>query len=88
MLLNLFSKSEFALTDSFSFKRMVKGWILVSDIKGGPARINQAIIEMRNFVNDYSKIPIALPFESMVTDRMAEPDTSKWTTRLYFPIVL
>ena len=79
---------EFALNDSLSFKRMVRGWILVSDVKGGPTRINQAIIEMRNFVNDYSKIPIALPFESMITDRMAEPDTSKWTTRLYFPIVL
>jgi len=79
---------EFALNDSLSFKRMVRGWILVSDIKGGPTRINQAIIEMRNFVNDYSKIPIALPFESMITDRIAEPDTSKWTTRLYFPIVL
>ena len=79
---------EFPLTDSLSFRRMVRGWILVSDIKGGPARIKAATNEMRNFVNDYSKIPIALPFESMVTDRVAEQDSTKWMTRLYFPIVL
>jgi hypothetical protein len=78
---------EFPVSDSLSFRRMVKGWILVSDIKGGPARIKQATIEMRNFVNDYSKIPIAVPFESMITDRIAERDTTKWTTRIYFPIV-
>jgi hypothetical protein len=79
---------EFPLTDSLSFRRMVRGWILVSDIKGGPSRIKSATNEMRNFVNDYSKIPIALPFESMVTDRVAEQDTTKWLTRLYFPVVL
>ena len=78
----------FVLADSVSFRRMVRGWILVSDIQGGPSRINRARIEMRNFVNDYSKIPIALPFESLITNRMVQQDTSKWVTRLYFPIVL
>ena len=79
---------EFTATNSISFRRMVQGYILVSDITGGPVTIKNASIEMRTFVNDYSKIPIALPFELMVTDRIAEPDTSKWVTRLYFPIVL
>ena len=79
---------EFTLSDSISFRRMVRGWILVADISGGPSTIKTATNEMRNFVNDYSKIPIALPFESMITDRLAEQDTAKWKTRLYFPIVL
>jgi len=79
---------EISLTDSIAIRKMVQGWILVSDIKGGPITIKNAFSEMRNFVNDYSKIPIAVPFESMVTDRVAEPDTAKWMTRIYFPIVL
>jgi hypothetical protein len=80
---------EFALTDdSISFRRMVQGWILVSEIKGGPSVIKKAKSEMSNYVNDYSKIPIALPFESMVTNRLLETDTSNWKTRLYFPVVL
>ena len=27
----------------------------------------------------------AIPFESLVTNRMQEPDTSKWVTKIYYP---
>jgi len=79
---------EVPISDSIAIRRMVRGWILISEVNGGPASIRKAFGEMRNYINDYLKTPIALPFESMITDRIAEPDTSKWITRLYFPVVL
>jgi len=79
---------EIPLADSIFFKRMVSGWILVSDVRGGPATIRNAYSELNNFITDYSKTPVARPFESMVTNREVEKDTSKWITRIYFPIVL
>jgi hypothetical protein len=29
---------------------------------------------------------MAIPYQSLVTDRMKEPDTMKWLTRLYVPV--
>ena len=68
------------------FKRMVAGNILVSEIKGGRRTIDDAFRKMENFVEDYKKVSPALPFESMVTNRLTEPDTSRWITRIYYPI--
>ena len=79
---------EILANRGFIFKRMVPGYILVADIKGGPASIDKAYTEMKNFMTDYSRVSIAIPFESMVTDRLNESDTSKWVTRIYFPVVL
>src|SRR2546421_1433824 len=69
---------EIPVDSPMAFKRMVPGYILVSEIKGGPATIEKAFDEMRNFMSDFSRISPAIPFESMVTDRSKEADTAKW----------
>lgn len=66
---------------------MNRGNILVADVKGGPAAIKKAMAAVKTFVNDHGLAAVAIPFESMVTDRRAEPDTSKWITRIYWPII-
>jgi hypothetical protein len=71
----------------FIHKRMVSGYILVGDVKGGPATIRNAFDEMEKYIGDNQKQKIAIPFESLVTDRMEAKDTSSWKTRVYFPIV-
>ncbi|GAC1382901.1 MAG: hypothetical protein NVSMB45_09580 [Ginsengibacter sp.] len=71
---------------NFKLKRMVMGKILMSEIKGGPESIKNGEMEMNNYLNDYKKISPAIYFESLVTNRRTESDTSKWITRLYFPI--
>jgi len=66
---------------------MNQGNILVADVKGGPAQIKKAMAAVKIFVNDHGLATVAIPFESMVTDRRAEPDTSKWITKIYWPII-
>ncbi len=77
-----------ALRDSgnFLFKRMVPGNILVTEVKGGRNTINKAFAQLENYLSDYRLETPAIPFESMVTDRFNEPDTTKWITRIYFPV--
>ena len=29
----------------------------------------------------------AIPFESLITNRLEEPDTSKWVTKIYYPFL-
>ena len=69
------------------YKRMVPGNILVAKVRGGRHTIESAFAEMETYVKDHELIPPAIPFESLETDRLNEPDTTKWITRIYFPIL-
>ena len=63
------------------------GNILVTEVKGGPATINKAFMEMENYVRDFRRTAPAIPFQSLITDRRKEPDTAKWLTKLYWPVM-
>ncbi|GAA4734701.1 GyrI-like domain-containing protein [Flavisolibacter ginsenosidimutans] len=70
------------------FKRMLaKGNILTTDVKGGPWKVEKAFAEMENFANDNNRTAPAIPFQKLITDRRAEPDTSKWITKIYWPVM-
>lgn len=71
---------------NFKLKKMVLGNILVGEVKGGVSTVMNAEKQMANYVFDYGKSSPAIPFQSLVTDRSLEPDSSKWITRLNFPI--
>ena len=59
---------------------------LEADVRGGELTVREALRQMENYIADHQKTVMAIPFLSLVTDRMAEPDTSKWVTRIYYPI--
>ena len=59
--------------------------VFVAEIHGGEWTVRQATRQMDNYFSDHQKTVVAIPFLSLVTDRRAEPDTSKWVTLLYAP---
>lgn len=67
-------------------KRMVPGKILVAEIKGGEYSAREALRQMHLFMTDNQLSAPAIPFESLVTNRMEEPDTLKWITKIYYPV--
>lgn len=67
-------------------KRMVPGNILVAEIKGGEATINNALQSFENLISDYKQTSPAIPFQLLVTNRQEVRDTSRWITKLYYPI--
>lgn len=70
------------------FKWMLgNGNILITEVKGGPAQIQRAFAQMRNYVEDNMRTAPAIEFQSLITDRRAEPDTNKWITKLYWPVM-
>ena len=71
----------------FVHKRMVPGNILLARVKGGHHSVQKAFAEMETYVKDHELIPPAIPFQSLETDRLREPDTTKWITRIYFPVL-
>ena len=70
----------------FFFMRLVPGKYLVGDVKGGDAAVAAAIAGMKDYIRDYERTVMAIPFQSLITDRMHEPDSSKWSTRIWFPV--
>ena len=73
-------------TNQFVVKRMILGKILVAEVRGGRSRIDEGMQEMENYVKDHKLVSPAIPFEMIITNRQVESDTSKWVTRLYYPI--
>jgi len=67
-------------------KEMVPGNILVTEVTGGPYTVTQAFNNLQNFVTDHDMQSPAIPFQSLITDRLQQPDTTKWITRIYYPV--
>ncbi|MEO7048757.1 MAG: hypothetical protein ABI091_25875 [Ferruginibacter sp.] len=67
-------------------KRYVPWKVLMAEVNGGSYTVENALKEMNIYMSDYQKKTMALPFQSLVTDRSKQPDTLKWITRIYTPI--
>jgi len=63
------------------------GSMFTAAIKGGPEAIKNGIKQLGIYKDDTKRTSPAIPFELLVTDRKAEPDTSKWITVLYYPVM-
>ena len=60
--------------------------ILEAEVKGGRNNIDNAFIQLKNYQKDHGLISPAMPYEQIITNRLAEKDTAKWITRVYWPI--
>jgi hypothetical protein len=58
----------------------------MAEVKGGPSRVDGCLLAVENYVKDHNMMSPAIPFQSLVTDRMAEKDTAQWITRIYYPV--
>lgn len=74
--------------ETFLQKRMLaNGFILMSDVTGGDITIKNGMAALQQYVMDHHKSSPAIPFQMLLTDRRKEADTSKWKTRLYYPVM-
>jgi hypothetical protein len=74
-------------TTEFSPKFLLKGGnILEAQVQGGPYTIETSLQEIENYRSDYKYNSPAIPYQLLVTDRLKETDTTKWITKLYYPV--
>lgn len=73
-------------TPDFLSRSLVHGKYLMTEVKGGTWTIGEAFRSMQNYVDDHQRTSMAIPFQSLITDRSQEVDTSRWETKIYFPI--
>ena len=68
------------------FVRMIPGRFLTTQVTGGPYTIRHAHRMMDQYFKDFNRVSMAIPFEYLITDRIKEPDTTKWVTKIYGPV--
>lgn len=73
--------------NDFFLSRMVPGRILVTEVKGGDSSVHMAYRQMDTYMVDNERTGMALPFQSLVTDRRKEKDSSKWITKIFYPVM-
>lgn len=74
-------------TATIEQKRMVMGNILMAEVRGGDAVVREGMRQLEDYVSDHGLVSPAIPFVSLVTDRRQEADSSRWVSRLYYPIL-
>jgi effector-binding domain-containing protein len=60
---------------------------LHADVRGGEGAVRAAFGSMDNYISDYGRTIVAIPFASLITDRRLERDSAKWVTRIYYPLI-
>jgi hypothetical protein len=75
-------------TDSISVKQMLKnGNILVTEVTGGKNTIEYALKQIEKYISDHQRSIVAIPFQSLETDRLTVTDSTKWITKIYYPVI-
>jgi hypothetical protein len=68
------------------YRQLLAGKLLVTEVQGGPARVREAFRQLENYLVEHKYESPAIPFESLVTNRQQQADTTQWVTRIYYPI--
>ncbi len=66
--------------------RMVPGLFMAAEITGGSRTVDEALLQMEMFIQEYHRVKMATSFQILVTNRLKEPDTAKWKTKIFIPV--
>ncbi len=64
-----------------------QGDLIVTEVSGGLEKTKEAFDQIQIYALDHHRNMAALPFYSLVTNRLVQPDSSKWITKIYCPII-
>jgi hypothetical protein len=67
-------------------KGFVPWKMLEGEVHGGVYTVERAFVQMQQYKADYNISIMALPFQSLITDRRQQQDTTKWVTKVCAPI--
>lgn len=73
---------------NIAFKRMIvyQNKILTAEVKGGPEKIEEAHDALNTYIKDYNLTVPVIGWETLITDRSKETDSTKWITKICIPI--
>jgi len=79
-------EKELPEVNGFSMKHMVRGSFMITEVTGGEYAVNKASRSLQQYFQDFRRTSMAMNFTMLITDRMYQPDSTKWITKLYQPV--
>jgi hypothetical protein len=73
-------------TGRIVIKRFVPWKMLEGEVYGGTSLVIRALRQLYLFRDDHRLSIMAVPFQSLITDRSKEQDSTKWVTKVCAPI--
>lgn len=73
-------------TGRIVIKRFVPWKMLEGEVYGGTSVVNKGLRQLFLFRDDHKLSIMAVPFQSLITDRSKEQDSTKWVTKVCAPI--
>lgn len=68
------------------FSRFVPWKVLTAEVKGGVKTVEEALHQMDLYISDHKLTRMAVSFQSLITNRIEQPDSTQWITRIYTPV--
>ncbi|HSU49476.1 MAG TPA: hypothetical protein VLJ41_02755 [Segetibacter sp.] len=60
---------------------------LTAEVKGGLQNIKKAYEELNMYMKDYNLSSRVIDWQSLITNRSKEIDSTKWITKIYIPVI-
>ncbi len=73
-------------TNRIIIKRFVPWKMIEGEAHGGVYSVEKAFEQLYHFRDDHQLSIMAIPFQSLITDRRQEQDTTKWITKVCAPV--
>lgn len=67
-------------------KKINPSKLLTGIVQGGPASIQRGYLNLRNYILDRNIEEASIPYEIPLINRCTESDTSKWQTKICYPV--
>ena len=88
VMVGLSISSKVPETDKYRLKRMpVNGKMFIANVTGGDLTIQNGYEALKNYLLDAKRPSPAVPFELLINDRRLNSDSTKWQTRIYYPVM-
>ena len=88
VMVGLSINSRVPETEKFRLKRMpVNGKMFIANVTGGDFKILKGYEALKNYLLDAKRPSPAVPFELLTNDRRINSDSTKWETRIYYPVM-
>jgi hypothetical protein len=67
-------------------KFMIQGALLEAEVKGGASSVEKCLAQFSNYLTDYKLSAPAIPYQSLISDRVKILDSNLWITKIYQPV--
>ncbi|MBE7176844.1 MAG: hypothetical protein INR69_10585 [Mucilaginibacter polytrichastri] len=72
--------------DGIFTSKLIRGNILTTTISGGQQQVDAGLQTLKQYMDDHRLISPAIPFQLLLTNRVQQPDSTRWITKIYYPI--